>query len=75
MKKYDNSLLEVWAWKEQVSKTLLNLSVKQRFEEIKKNQKIRQISTKHSDSATVNTPIPRKSHAKGAKKTMVLGTP
>ncbi|MDY6933277.1 MAG: hypothetical protein SVZ03_03530 [Spirochaetota bacterium] len=39
--KYDNSLLEVWKWKEEVSKYYSALSIKEGFEKIQENTKRR----------------------------------
>ena len=39
--KDDNSLLEVWKWKEEVSKSFSALSIKKRLEKIQENTKRR----------------------------------
>ena len=40
-KTYDNSLLEVWKWKEEVSKSISDMSIQERLKKIKENSKKR----------------------------------
>jgi hypothetical protein len=44
---YDKSLIEVWKWKEEVSESLINLTIKERLEKIRESAKKRLASPKN----------------------------
>ncbi|MCK4312154.1 MAG: hypothetical protein KAW88_05410 [Candidatus Cloacimonetes bacterium] len=48
-KKYDKSLVEVWKWKEGVSESLQNLSIKERLEKINEDN-IKRLETRQKSS-------------------------
>jgi len=47
-KKYDKSLIEVWKWKDEVSESLKNLSIKERLDKINEDPKKRLETRKKS---------------------------
>ena len=52
---YDKSLIEVWKWKEEVSESLLNLTIEERLAMLRKSRKKRLALRKK-----VTTPVKRK---------------
>lgn len=59
---YDQSLVEVWTWKEEVSKSLIDLPLKERLERIRERAKIRLASKKHVLQAHRTSPTIAPAH-------------
>jgi len=53
---YDQSLVEVWKWKEDVSESLMNLTIKERLERIRERARKRLASKKDVIPAHLTSP-------------------
>jgi hypothetical protein len=53
---YDQSLVEVWKWKEEVSESLMNLTIKERLERIRERARKRRTSKKNVITAHLTSP-------------------